>query len=145
VEVSAHDGRVVLKGSVPSDETSGLVSAVWGVRGVREVDDRTTRADEAGAAQVGDRPELLQANWAPATRLFMGGLGTWLMLNCLVRRTPSAIGWGTLGFGLLLNSMANCSQLGVPSREAMNEFEADEDSLMHAGDGRNAWTPRTPK
>jgi hypothetical protein len=117
IEVSAHDGHVVLSGAILRNEVPGLLSAVWGVRGVLDVEDRTTPHTEAGNVsdlqggrqRWGDEPEILQANWAPATRLFMGGIGTWLLLGCLARRNLASMAWGTIGFGLLLNSMSHCS------------------------------------
>jgi hypothetical protein len=123
IEVSAHDGHVVLSGPVLQEEIPGLLSAVWGVRGVRDVEDRTTKHEEAGnisdlqggQCRSGDVPEIFQANWAPATRLFMGGLGSLLLLNCLTRRSLGSMLWGTLGCGLVMASAANCGVQNIVS------------------------------
>jgi hypothetical protein len=119
IEVSVHDGRVVLSGAILESELPGLMRAVRSVRGVRGVDNRTTPHAEAGnvsdlqggRARFGEQPDVMQANWAPSTRLFMGGLGSLLMLNCLVRRNLSSMLLGTLGFGLVSSSMSHCEQL----------------------------------
>jgi hypothetical protein len=138
IEVAARDGQVVLSGAVLQQEVPGLLSAVWRVRGVRDVKDQTTPHAEAGNIadlqggrfRSGDRAELLQANWAPATRLFMGGVGTWLMLNCLARRNLSSIAWGTIGFGLVMASAANC-----------NAGERGSTARQETGNGRRRWEP----
>jgi hypothetical protein len=126
IEVSAHEGRVVLSGPVLQDEVPGLLSAVWGVRGVKEIEDHTTPHQESanisdlqgGRHRAGNVPELFQANWAPATRLFMGGLGSLLLLNCLTRRGIGSMLWGTIGCGLVMASAANCNaqETGSPTR-----------------------------
>jgi hypothetical protein len=120
IEVSAYEGRIVLSGPVLEHEVPELLKAVWGVRGVQKVEDHTITHTEAenlpelrgGRQRAGGRSDPLQANWSPATRLFMGGLGTLWMVNCATRRTPGAVALGTLGFGLFLTSMQNCNMQG---------------------------------
>jgi hypothetical protein len=149
IEVAADHGRVVLNGSVPPAEVPGLLSAVWGVRGVRDVENHTTPAmedgsDRRGDLMRGDQPDILQANWAPATRLVMGGLGTYWMLDCLLRPRLSSVALGTLGFGLVLNCMTNCVQGGGSSAGASSKegFAHEEDSLVGAGASHRSRTPK---
>jgi hypothetical protein len=131
IEVSAHDGRVVLSGKVLQRESPRLLSAVWGVRGVRGIENQLqaevgNTPEWSGNDRPGELPDLMQANWSPATRLFMGGLGTTLMLNCLVKRGTSSTVMDSLGFGLVLTSMCGCS---VGSRE--NRQEPSQDRPPH--------------
>lgn len=44
--------------------------------------------------------------WAPGPRLLAATCGTALMANCLIRRTPSAVILGTLGFGLFTRALS---------------------------------------
>jgi hypothetical protein len=135
IDVSAYEGRIVLSGRVSAAEAPRLLSAVWGVRGVQEVDNRLqmqaveTADFSGGNGRRGQLPEILQANWSPATRLFMGGLGTALMLNCLVKGNLSSKALGTLGCGLVLTSMTGCGveharRGGAKSRETEEFFES---------------------
>jgi hypothetical protein len=117
IEVSAFDGRIVLSGPVLADEVPSLLRGIRGVRGVRDIENylETHQPEEhvpvlqGGRPRVGEQFEWMQANWSPAVRLAAGGLGGFWMLNCLARRSPSALCWGTIGFGLLLRSVSNRS------------------------------------
>jgi hypothetical protein len=141
IEVSAHQGCVVLSGPVLAEEVPSLLGCVWRVRGVRGVEDQTTPHAEpgnisdlqGGRSRSGDIPELLQANWAPATRLFMGGVGTWLMLSCLLRRNLSSFLWGTLGFGLVAASATGCNGAGGESRYRETTESVQEPTMTTSG------------
>jgi hypothetical protein len=134
LEVVSQDGRIVLSGTVLKQELPRLLSAVWGTRGVREVEDHTTSHAEAGTIsdlqggryRSGDVSELFQANWAPATRLFMGGVGTMLMLNCLARRNLGAALMGSVGFGLVMTSMSNCAVQTLEGKASSRQRRRDE-------------------
>ena len=117
IHVEARDGHVSLSGPILAHEVDGLLSAVHQVRGVRELENRLephtssehVPALQGGVAPPGERSDLLQENWSPATRLIMGGLGGVLMANCLAKRTPGAILLGTLGFTGFLRAVSNQS------------------------------------
>jgi uncharacterized protein YwbE len=108
IEVEVHDGHVTLRGPILASEVNDLISAAWQVRGVvgirNELEEHERAGDipalQGGEKRRGHQPELMQANWSPATRLLGGVLGTALMANCLTRRTPAAVLGGTLGFAL---------------------------------------------
>ncbi len=80
IEVSTKNGRVVLSGPVLESEADDLIDAAYSVRGVRDVESRveTHRTSEnvlglqGGSGRTRPRPELLQENWAPGTRLLVG-------------------------------------------------------------------------
>jgi len=50
---------------------------------------------------------LLEGNWSPQTRLFMGLAGGGLLLYGLTQRAPVACILGTLGLGLVAESAFN--------------------------------------
>lgn len=120
IDVTTHDGRVILSGPILANEVDSFVSAVRHVRGVKDVENRfdvhemagDISALQGGVARRGEAREFMQDNWAPATRLAAGIGGGWLMLNCLARRTPTAVFMGTLGFGLFTRAVSN-----LPSRK----------------------------
>jgi uncharacterized membrane protein len=115
IEVTARDGRVTLRGPILTKEAERLVSAVRGVNGVAEVETDLTMHDErgnvaalqGGSPRTGEPVDVMQAYWAPTTRLAVGAAGTALMANCLARRTPAAIALGTVGFGLAARALTN--------------------------------------
>lgn len=89
VEVRACQGVVELSGPVLAREVERLREAVEGVRGVENVIDRLevhrTAASIPGlqgdARPVrGLRPDVLQENWAPGTRLWVGAAGVAALL-----------------------------------------------------------------
>jgi len=113
IEVAAHDGRVTLEGPILADELQPVVSAVSSVRGVKHVENRLEAhsTGDISALQGGRRPGgtigLMEANWAPATRLLAGATGGLLMLNCMSRRTLGSMLTGTVGMGLFLRAASN--------------------------------------
>jgi uncharacterized membrane protein len=115
IDVMARSGCVTVRGPILEHEVDDFLGAVASVRGVRTIENElSVHAGGDGVSSLqgrgviqGEPSEFLQENWAPATRLLASGLGTGLMLNCLARRTPSAILWGTLGFGLFVRATSN--------------------------------------
>jgi hypothetical protein len=103
VDVSVHDGSVVLSGSVHPAEVQHLLLAVRLIRGVRRVENRLEPH-----AEPGHRPaSMIQARWSPATRLTAGAVGTWLMARCTRNPTLVNMALGTLGFGMFTRAITN--------------------------------------
>ena len=112
IEVRASNRQVTLSGPVLRGEADDIARAVRHVRGVRNVDSHLEEHDSSESIPVlqgrshrpGDKPELLQENWAPGTRLVMGGLGLTLLLRAL--RDPGFLNTvaGVLGFALVARS-----------------------------------------
>jgi uncharacterized membrane protein len=82
VEVSVADGRVTLQGEVLEHEVAHLFRSVRGVRGVSDVRNELVVSSSTkgvpslqGGRQRESRAELLQENWAPATRLAASAIG----------------------------------------------------------------------
>ncbi len=109
IEVRAKDGQVVLTGPVLRGEAAEITRAVRRVRGVGQVECRLQEHDssenvpglQGEAVRPGDKPELLQENWAPGTRLIIGGIGLTLMGRAITRPSFFNSLGGVLGFALL--------------------------------------------
>ncbi len=113
VSVTVFDGRVILSGEVLSDELDGLLAAVHGVRGVSEVENQlNVHPDASGVPALQGRPrerrpELLQDNWAPATRVLVGGLAGSAVIAGLRRGGAFGAALAALGTGLLARTAVN--------------------------------------
>jgi uncharacterized membrane protein len=115
ITVAVLDGQVTLGGHVLASEVDELIHRVKRVRGIRDVRNeleihRTANGVPAlqGSGRPREqRPELLQENWAPATRVIMGTIGAALMLQGV--RSKGAVGrtLSALGLGLLTRAMTN--------------------------------------
>jgi uncharacterized membrane protein len=115
VGVMASDGVVRLRGPILKKEAERLIHAVHRIHGVREVIDQLERRERAGQvpslqggrAPRGDRIDVLQEHWAPATRCMLGTAGVALAVAGAARRdVPGAIA-AVLGVGLMARAAAN--------------------------------------
>jgi uncharacterized membrane protein len=119
ITVTAFDGRVTLSGQVLADEVDSLVRGVGQVRGVREVQNELEvhQTPEGVPSLQGpgrpreQHPELLQENWAPATRLAMGTIGGLLAYQGNRTRGVRGKVMSVLGLGLVTRAASN-----VPAR-----------------------------
>jgi uncharacterized membrane protein len=115
ITVTVSEGRVTLAGHVLADEVDRLIDRVSRVRGVTEVSNELEihRSSDGIPALQGpgrprvERPELLQENWAPTTRLVIGALGGILVLQGTRRRGPVGRALSVLGVGLLTRAASN--------------------------------------
>lgn len=140
VDISVHNGTVVLSGSVHPADTKRLLSAIRLVRGVRHVENRLEAGDESS-------PQLApaQASWPPTTRLTAGVLGTWLMTRCASRPTLTNTILGTLGFGMFTRAITNVAvmetaEAGVQRIKEFverSEHPAETAETVGAGAGRS--------
>lgn len=139
ISVKCLNGAVTLSGPILRAEADGLLGAVAGVRGVREVVDRLEVHDEAGghpalqaaATRTGELPEFHQANWSPATKLMLGTAGAVAGL-ALIRRS-----------GLMLPALAMTGAAWALSRaegdplaelaDRWREFNGHESEGSHEG------------
>lgn len=119
IEVQSSNGHVVLRGPVASSELFGLLQAIGAIPGVRTVTDELVieRHGENGAER-GQLPasaaKFVSGNWAPGTKLLVGGGGALLLGNCLMsrRRSLTDVALGCLGFGMLMRSVGNQGTVG---------------------------------
>jgi uncharacterized membrane protein len=116
IEVSVENGRVELKGDVLIAEAEGVLDAIGRVRGVREIDDDLRRCKTAeGVPSLqggtgrppGEAVELLQANWAPGTRVVAGGAGLALLIGGASRGGIAGRALSVAGGLLLARAVSN--------------------------------------
>jgi len=115
IDVKVQDGFVTLSGPVLIHEHKPLYRCVASVRGVKDVDDRLEvheTAEQISELQGGVprrriRPDILQENWAPATRLIAGATGSTLAINALRHASPLTAVLGLAGSTLFLRALTN--------------------------------------
>jgi hypothetical protein len=115
IDVKVQDGFVTLSGPVLAHEHKPLYRCVASVRGVKGVDDRLEvheTAEQISELQGGVprrriRPDILQENWAPATRLLAGATGSTLAINALRHASPLTAVLGLAGSTLFLRALTN--------------------------------------
>lgn len=115
ISVTVSEGRVTLSGHVLANELDELIQRVEKVRGVSEVRNELEihrSADGVPALQGAgrpreQRPELLQVNWAPTTRLLVGTVGGLIALKAARTRGPAGRALSVLGVGLLARAATN--------------------------------------
>ncbi|HMB04142.1 MAG TPA: BON domain-containing protein [Isosphaeraceae bacterium] len=120
IDVSARAGRVTLRGPILAGEVDHLLRAVAGVRGVAGVEDRLEVHEHAGRLaalqggipRTGERAELWQRTWSPATRLVMGAAGGLLALKAVRRGGVTGLALGALGVGLVAQGLTNPATSG---------------------------------
>lgn len=113
--VAEEGGRVILEGPILQREVEDLLNAVASVQGVTSIENRLEAhrtaegvpALQGGTGRPGERIEMMQTNWAPATRLLAGSVGTSLMLTAV--RKPGLFNGllGLLGLGLFARAATN--------------------------------------
>lgn len=110
--VDAKDGRVVLSGAVLRHELPHLLGTVYGVPGVKDVEDKLdphTEAEQIPALQ-GSRRRSSGRNadrWAPVTRVAMGAVGAGLLAYGLARRGSLGLLLGGAGAAVLARDIQN--------------------------------------
>lgn len=115
IEVTARNGVVKLSGDALSHEVDALLSCARSTSGARCVDNQLRIHNrpgyipnlQGGRTRGGARFELMQSNWAPATRLLAALTGGALMGVCLRRRDALGAVAGTIGFGLITRGVTN--------------------------------------
>ncbi len=121
IEVRAQAGNIVLSGPVLRGEREEIVHAVRRVRGVRAIDVQLQEHDssenipglQGRNIRPGDRPELLQENWSPGTRLVMGALGVSLLARSVRRPGVMNTVAGIAGIALITRAARRSRVLGT--------------------------------
>ena len=114
IDVSVENGTVTLSGPILAHEVLDLLDCVSRVRGVSGVENRLEPHSEAdipalqgGRDRTGERFELMQENWSPATRAMVGAVGGALTLYGASRRDAIGGLLGAGGIALLARGAAN--------------------------------------
>ncbi len=115
IHVNVNRGHTVLSGLLLAHELEPVLENVARVAGVRHLENRLethSREDhlsslQGGKPRTGKHIDILQMNWAPATRVIMGALGSSLGVYGLRRKDI----WGTIATGIgamtLMRSITN--------------------------------------
>ena len=108
IHVDAREGNVALTGPILDDEVEPFVAAIRRLPGVRSVEnalevhhDRgNISALQGGTTPPGEHWNIVEQNWAPATRLGAAVAGGLLIAYGMSRRFPVACALGAAGMGL---------------------------------------------
>jgi uncharacterized membrane protein len=115
IHVVSQDGNVRLSGPVLAHEVEALLAAVRAVPGVRSVDNQLQVHEDGGSVpglqgegnRPGERLDVLQENWAPATRLLASLAGGLLTAYGMKSRGVTGALLSTLGLGLVTRGVTN--------------------------------------
>lgn len=115
IEVTADQGRVTLSGTILAAELDNLLGAVAKVRGVKDVESQldvhasaaNVPALQGGRPRPSDRPELMQENWTPGTRLLVSVAGGGMAFYGLRRGDLPGMALGLAGLGMLARGVSN--------------------------------------
>jgi uncharacterized membrane protein len=116
VEVDATDGHIVLKGLILASEADLLLEEIQAVRGVRSVEDRLERHKTAegisglqggSGRRYGQQANILQSQWAPATRLLVGTGAAAILMRGIRRGGIIGVPEALIGAGLLTRAATN--------------------------------------
>lgn len=114
LHVTAAGGAVTISGPILKHEAKHALDAVASVSGVQNVVDRLEQHEQPGkiSSLQGGKPremrsELMQENWAPATRFLVGLTGAGLVSYCWRRRPIGSLLYSTAGWLILARAIAN--------------------------------------
>ena len=117
ITVKVDRGRVTLDGPIPEGAENRIADAVRAVPGVNEV--RTAFNPHIRAAyepsleaarpevRTPPRADILQRNWAPATRALAAAAGAALVTAGIVRRDRAGTGLAAVGAALIARAATN--------------------------------------
>ena len=126
IEARVDRGSVTLLGEVLAAELDPLLAGVEAVRGVKQViNDLEVHAEpgdvaslQGGHSREPGRMDILQSQWAPATRLLVGTLGGALALRGLRGHGVADTVLGLTGLGLLSRAATNLDAARLTGMEA---------------------------
>jgi len=115
ITVIASDAVVWVRGPILEREAEPLLRAIRRVRGVKAVIDHLERyaqtayvpALQGGREPAGDRIDIWQARWAPATRAIAGGVGATFITGGALRRDARGAAALLIGSALLARAATN--------------------------------------
>lgn len=131
VRVEAANGVVTLSGPILREEARGVLRAIRRVPGVKEIFDNLeeykTRGEisalQGGSRRPGQRVDVMQSNWSPATRLVMGLIGGGAAMYGGTRRDAVGSLVSMAGMAVLGRSLTNLEMrrmFGLKGRKAID-------------------------
>jgi uncharacterized membrane protein len=116
IEVTVKNGAVTLTGPIIENEVDQLLKGVRSIRGAKDIDNRLEvhkNADSIPGLQgrprerTGQRLDVMQSSWSPATRLLVGTAAGASLVYAGKRRDLLGAGVALLGGGMLGRALAN--------------------------------------
>ena len=116
IEVTVNNRAVTLAGPILENEVDRLLQRISSVRGVKSVENRLEvhkSADSIPGLQgqprerTGQRLDVMQSSWSPATRLLVGTAAAASLVYAGKRRDLLGAGVALLGGGMLGRALAN--------------------------------------
>jgi uncharacterized membrane protein len=115
LEISAENGKVTISGPILKSEVDTVLSVIENVPGVSEVEPslevhesaENISALQGGVERPGERPDFMQENWAPATRVAGTIAGGTMAIAGMRRRGVIGLGLAASGLALLARSITN--------------------------------------
>jgi osmotically-inducible protein OsmY len=144
IKVTAAGGRVMLEGPILEDEVANLLKGVSGVRGVKSVKNKLETHKEAenvsalqgGGHKPGEKIDVLQKNWSPATRVLVGAAGALATVYGASQRGLLGAALSATGVCMLTSGITNkgmtLAEKMTPQRDAV-----ERDASARAASARN--------
>lgn len=116
IDVVAENGKVILSGPILQSEVDRLLRRVSSIPSVASVETRLEVHESADSIpglqgqpgpRTGERPDVMQSNWSPATRLFAGAAAGASLAWGVRRRDALGAALSVFGTGLLARALAN--------------------------------------
>ncbi len=133
IEVTASNGKILLKGDILESEFNHLIHRIRAVPGVKEVEQQLQvheSPEHISSLQGGIRrewrSEFTQQNWTPALRVAAGALGSGLMSYASGKRGARGIAAGLAGAALFGRAVCNRELrrlVGIGNGRRAVEFE----------------------
>lgn len=115
IHVVSSDGKIRIEGQILAHEVAPLLHAIARIDGVSTIENRLEshkRANrlpslQGGIQRPGEKPDFLQSNWAPATRILLAGLGAAVAISGIRRRDALGAPVALFGLGTFLRAATN--------------------------------------
>lgn len=115
LEIRAEDGKIFVSGPILRQEVDTVLNAIQTTRGVVDVEPSLEIHDspenvpalQGGRQPTGELPDLMQENWAPATRVLGTIAGGGMILAGSRMRGPAKAGVLASGAALAARSITN--------------------------------------
>lgn len=149
IKVTANQGCITIEGPILADEVDLAILCVAAVPGVIQLDSRLDpqrqpdrhTGFQRDARRPGPRPDILQRNWSPTTRLLIALAGAAMFAYGFRLRAPWACVVGSAGLGIAAEGISN-REIHAKVSEVVEQVE-ERLGLdgHHRHDGRRTLAP----